>query len=153
MEVLLKGVSLRVHEDGKIERWYKKHNWKELIPNYSIDKRSGYKTCQFMLGGKLYKNSRIIATVYLGLELDNLTTIVDHINNDETDNRVENLRLVNHTINAWNTQRKGVHYRLDNRKWRAYITVHRKQISLGQYDTEQEATNAYDEAKPKYHLI
>lgn len=83
---------------------------------------------------------------------------VDHKNRNKTDNRWENLRVVNHSQNQQNViaPRKdstcgfrGV-YRYGN-KFRAKINVDGKQVHLGTFNNLQDAANAYIAAKPKYH--
>lgn len=84
--------------------------------------------------------------------------IVDHINGDRLDNRKENLRLVTNQQNQFNQHndgrgsnpRKGVSYRKDRKKWRAYINIDEKQINLGMFLTEEEAIKAREEAEIKY---
>ena len=83
---------------------------------------------------------------------------VDHIDGNTMNNRKHNLREVTHQQNNMNktnkgqgnNKRKGVSYRKDRGKWRAYITVDNKQINLGMYDTEEEAIKVREEAEIKY---
>jgi hypothetical protein len=83
---------------------------------------------------------------------------IDHINGNILDNRKCNLREVTQQQNCFNltnrgqgnNKRKGVSYRKDRNKWRAYIVVDNKQISLGSFDTEEEAIEARIEAEIKY---
>ena len=80
----------------------------------------------------------------------------DHINHDTLDNRKENLRVVNNSQNMWNKRKHknnssgfiGVSY-LDGR-WRARICFKNKAISLGMYDTPEEASAAYQNAAKQY---
>ncbi len=80
---------------------------------------------------------------------------VDHINGNGLDNRWENLRPATDRDNARNRRKqtgcssKGV-YRYEGRCWRAQIHVVDEQISLGYYDTREEAEAAYDAAAKKY---
>ena len=63
--------------------------------------RDGYQKLRF--GGAVNKRQyyvhRLVAAAFLGLDIDDTTTKVDHINGDRSDNRVENLRLVSHDQN------------------------------------------------------
>lgn len=81
------------------------------------------------------------------------TNQVDHINGDKLDNRIKNLREVTAAENTQNVDRGGVSFdkRKVTRPWRARIMVHGKPISLGYYDTKQEARAEYLRAKRVYH--
>lgn len=84
---------------------------------------------------------------------------IDHIDNDRTNNRLDNLRLATNLQNSYNkgvsklntTGYKGVS--LDKRcnRYRAYISVEGKQKSLGYYSTAEEASQAYIDAAKKLH--
>jgi hypothetical protein len=77
----------------------------------------------------------------------------DHGNRNTLDNRRVNLRNATFAENAWNRKRqssnktgfKGVHLR-ENGKYRATITLHRKQYRLGQFSRPEDAYSAYCEA-------
>jgi hypothetical protein len=53
----------------------------------------------------------------------------------------------------WNTTHKGYYYCNLRNKWKAQIHVNSKNIGLGRFDTEEEARQAYQTAKAKYHVI
>lgn len=97
---------------------------------------------------------RIIMERILNRELGS-REFVDHINGDRSDNRRENLRLSNNSLNQANRDKpinntsgyKGVFYdkHRDGRiKIRAGISTYKKFISLGTFKTEQEAALAYN---------
>lgn len=71
---------------------------------------------------------------------------VDHINGCKTDNRKCNLRIVTPSFNLRNVRMRsnntsGINgvSKARNGKWRAYITVNQKQISLGTYSNINDA--------------
>lgn len=86
-------------------------------------------------------------------------SIVDHINGNGLDNRLENIRIVDQRMNAWNRKNtknsqsnklsayKGVSKK--NGKWRSQIYVNGKKVHLGTYADEIEAAKKYDEAAIK----
>ena len=88
----------------------------------------------------------------------NPDTDIDHINQDKADNRWSNLRLATRSQNMANTGLrstnttgiKGVRWLSQRRKWCARITVDRREIHLGVFDTIDDAANAYATASRKY---
>ena len=77
----------------------------------------------------------------------------DHINGNGLDNRRSNLRTVTHQQNMLNTRvrkkakyskHRGVTWHKLNKKWYSQITVDRKNVYLGSFDTEEEAKAVYD---------
>ncbi len=80
--------------------------------------------------------------------------VIDHINGNPLDNRRCNLRIVTCQQNQWNQiKAKGYTWHKKTNKWQVRIAINQKNISLGLFDTEQEAHNAYLSAKEKYHKI
>ena len=85
---------------------------------------------------------------------------IDHINRVRSDNRIENLRSIlkrqqqqNMKITTKNTSGfVGVSQRKSGR-WRAHITIMGKFVSLGVFDTPEEASEAYVAAKTKHHEL
>lgn len=87
---------------------------------------------------------------------------IDHVNGVRTDNRIENLREVDHQTNCQNvrigsmvnksTGMLGVHLCKSNTNpYRAKIMFNGKQIHLGGYPTAELAHAAYVEAKRRLH--
>jgi len=76
---------------------------------------------------------------------------IDHHNNVPGDDRIDNLRLANHTENMWNMRRfrtnrsgfKGVHYHTQCGKWAAAIKVENRNVHLGLFLTREAARDAY----------
>ena len=87
--------------------------------------------------------------------------LVDHINRDKLDNRCSNLRLVDFSINIMNRGRQrnnssgytGVQYRKDRQKWIVLIGLNGKYRRLGSFDTPEEASAAYEQAKRELYPI
>jgi hypothetical protein len=79
--------------------------------------------------------------------------VIDHINRDKLDDSIINLRCVSTKENAYNKGAKGYHWDKSRSKWVAMIKTDTKHLFLGRYNTEQEAKEAYTQAKLKYHQI
>lgn len=81
---------------------------------------------------------------------------IDHINGIKTDNALSNLRHVENSENSKNrcvyslnkTGKMGVH-KIDG-KWRAQIGLNYKTVSLGRFDSFEEALRARETAEIKY---
>jgi hypothetical protein len=85
---------------------------------------------------------------------------VDHINGVKNDNRWSNLRHASPKINAQNVRVAGSHNvsgwlgvgsQKGTGKFTAQVSVGRRTIYLGTFETAQEAQDAYFEAKRKLH--
>lgn len=97
---------------------------------------------------KLYAHHFAWFMTYGNVDFD----LLDHINRNPSDNRICNLRIATHQENSQNNNAKGIVYRKDCNKYQARITTKEKRISLGFFNTEEEARQAYLDAKSKYHM-
>lgn len=104
---------------------------------------TGYR--RIMLGKKHYKMHRLIWIMFHGDIPE--SAYIDHIDQNRSNNKIENLRAVSKSQNNLNTGRKGVSFDSARNKWRAQTSIDNKTVALGRYDTEQEAIDAYDKFK------
>jgi hypothetical protein len=79
-----------------------------------------------------------------------LPSIIDHVDRDRSNNKIDNLRPATKLQNNRNTTGKGYYFHKQVRKYNAQLTHNYKHISLGLYDTEEEASEAYRQAKIKF---
>ena len=106
------------------------------------------------INNKNYLVHRLIFMMHHGY----LPKIVDHINGNTTDNRIENLRAANDNQNVWNrrlnsnslSKIKGI--RLQHGKWSARIQANKKSIYLGLFNDLELAELVVMEARDKYHV-
>ncbi len=83
---------------------------------------------------------------------------IDHVNLNRADNSWRNLRAADDSQNRANCSRpannssgfKGVVWDLETKRWLAAITVKRKRVYLGRYDSIDEAADAYRRASLLY---
>lgn len=145
------------HKDGEVEITVKDGR-KIWIDEEDFDAVSRYSWCYSKTGypvakiesGKVVKLSRFLMNPPDG-------TLVDHIDGSKANNRRNNLRLCTSEENSRNTGLArnnttgvtGVNIRPSGRYF-ASITVNRKCICLGTFDTIEEASEARREAEIKY---
>ena len=104
-----------------------------------------------MIKRKRYLVHRLIWLYHHG----EMPKIVDHINRDKTDNRIENLREVTRKENSWNTTIKhsnqsttgyrGVCYLQDRDRFLSYCHHEGKFVFIGHFDDPHSAAEAYNE--------
>lgn len=71
--------------------------------------------------------------------------VIDHINGVRYDNRLENLRCISQRKNLLNTNAKC--WEKHGSRYRAYTHVNRRKVSLGTFDTSEEAEDAVKKYK------
>ena len=148
MEIILFNRTLKVFEDGKI--FVKK---KDEFYEKKCFLRNRYKRLELSFKGKqkFYKVHRIVAFAYLGLDIENVKLFVDHIDRNILNNNVSNLRIVTNQQNQFNRNAKGYSWFKRDQKWRAEIKLNGKKIFLGSFEIEEEARQAYLNAKLIHH--
>lgn len=95
---------------------------------------------------KQLKTHRVIFALHHGYFPD----MIDHIDRNKLNNKIENLRGTNHQLNALNSNLRkdssslftGVTYKKDKKRWRAYIKEDYVQKHLGYFDTREQAAEA-----------
>ncbi len=107
------------------------------------------------IGRKTYYAHRLVWLYHYG----EFPTMVDHIDGDFRNNRIENLRLCTNAQNQYNSPRKsnnqsgykGVAFCTGYRNpWRARIIVNKQVVELGRYPTPEAAAAAYAEGAERY---
>jgi hypothetical protein len=108
------------------------------------------------IDGKYFKAHQL-AWLYVNNEWP--SDEVDHKNGNRLDNRIRNLRVVNHAGNMQNQGKrrnnksgyKGVAWFKATSKWHAQIYANGKKHHLGFFDNVEDAAEAYALAAAKYH--
>lgn len=115
----------------------------------SLHKQSGY--IQLSINDTNY-HAHVLIWILVNGKLPE--TSIDHKNGDRKDNCFVNLRLATPKQQSQNRMRQrnnssgytGVSWSKITKKWRAYITVDRKQIHLGHFSSQKDAALAYESA-------
>ena len=129
----------------------RKHNGKTLKGSVT-DK--GYSRVLLYKNGtrKEYSVHQLVAMAFLGHTPCGYVLVVDHIDDNPKNNRVDNLQIVTHRFNTYKTQGKysskykGVYWSSKSNKWRAGIRINGKQKHLGLFTCELAAHHAYQKA-------
>ena len=127
--------------NGWIQHGYKKH---ELLKN---NKRKTFSTHQ------------LVAMAFLGHNPKGMDVVVDHINNNKLDNRVENLQVVSNRENTskdkkgFSSNYIGVAWDSWANKWKASIRIGKdsKLKHLGRFKNEYDAHLAYQKELVKFN--
>ena len=126
-------------------------------PAGCIDATNGYRKVTFNY--KQYSAHVLVWIYFFGAIPDGM--VIDHINRNRSDNRIENLRVVSASGNARNRDMSsnnlsgfnGVHYRPTRQgkpRWSAQITVEGEIIRLGTYKNKEDAIAARKSADILY---
>ena len=135
-------------EDGELYAKYKYSSRIKLDVPLGCKHNAGYK--QIRLGDRLYLNHRIIYFLHTG---EWPLGVVDHIDGDPSNNKVENLRSVTQKKNTHNyagghvdstSRYRGVSYYTRVGKYVSSITKDGVKYNLGYYICEKEAALAYN---------
>lgn len=135
-----------ISTDGRVRNlnyYRKKGNVQELKPRLN----GGYlKIWLFKKGkGKLFRIHVLLAMTFFGYVLNNHTLLVDHINNNPLDNKLENLQIITNRENS-SKDKKGnlpTGVSIIGRKFRARIMIDGTKKHIGTFSTPEEASEAY----------
>lgn len=137
----------RSPESFATESSYK--NWNKRFSGKPIPVSNKPYRAQTLVDGKAYPIHRIIFKIMTGVDP---VGVIDHINQDHTDNRWCNLRDVNVTVNRLNTKAradnrlgiKGVSVK--GKKYVVHIGLRGRSIHIGSYDSYEIAAIAHQAA-------
>ena len=102
--------------------------------------------------GKTFAVHKLVAIAFLNHIPCGLKEVVDHIDNNKLNNKVENLQLTTQRHNSskdksgGTSKYIGVHWVSLRNKWMARIRLNGKRYYLGYFENELDAHNAYHNA-------
>ena len=126
---------------------------KERLLN-PIKDSTRYLVVGFSLNGKTktFKVHQLVAVAFLEHAPDGHRVVVDHIDNNKLNNHIDNLQLISHRENTskdkkgYSSKYVGVDWVKQRRKWLSRIYINGKQIYLGHFTDELEASEMYQKA-------
>ena len=156
--VLVEHLLATHHYDREFGAFYRK---KKGTSSKNVGERSevvdghGYKSVHVL--NKLFLAHRLVWLLEKG-EMPKGS--LDHINQDNQDNRISNLRLVSHAENMKNKKRyannsqgiTGVYWRKDKKNWNPQIRSNNKLYSLGYFNDFFEACCARKSAEINFNF-
>lgn len=118
----------------------------------SVNKQGYIRACY---QGRMYYAHRLVFLMHHGYEPE----IVDHINGDKSDNRIENLRGCTLAQNAQNSKMpsrntsgvKGVCWHKRFKSWQVSVRCSGKNHYIGRFDCLELAELVASEARSKFH--
>lgn len=126
---------------------------KEKILKSSSDGKGYLKFClNSNQKRKTIRIHQLVAITFLNHAPCGHELVIDHINDNRSDNRVDNLQIVTQRFNVRKTQGcdssnyKGVSWNKQAEKWSASITIKNKKKHLGYFSNEYDAHLAYQNA-------
>jgi hypothetical protein len=126
----------------------RKHKGKVLAQRY-YPKRY-FDVALWNIKEKRYSVHQLVAMAFLGHKPCGFDKVVDHINGDRYDNRIENLQITTTRHNVSKDKKGGTSKYIgvsrDRNKWVSSIKVNQKNIHLGRFDCEKEASKYYQNA-------
>ena len=117
----------------------------------------GYKTLGLRKDGKYtsYSVHQLVAIAFLGHTPNGWQLVVDHIDNNKTNNELNNLQVISQRENAVKDRRKGtskftgVNWDKSANRWVSRIRIKDKRKCLGYFKCELKAAQAYNLALKK----
>lgn len=130
-------------------------NWEILVDNDDYDELSKFKWRIRKNGNTFYASSchyGMLFNMHTFLVKSEKGKVVDHKDGNGLNNQKNNLRVITHQQNIWNSRKKNcntsgyIGVRLEGKKWRAQIKVCGKNKHLGLFKTLEEAKESYRQA-------
>jgi hypothetical protein len=141
------------YKDGEL--FWKQNRGYQPCAGNKAGRNTPYGYISVELNGRPYQAHRLVWAYHFGAT----DKLIDHIDGDRSNNRIENLRLCDRFENAHNRKKcrrnttgvKGVRLRSDSGRFEARITMRGKRMVLGSYDDLELAELVVCMAREKYH--
>lgn len=140
---------------GKIKSLIRYRSNTEKILKSRVNKR-GYAMINLYKNGKYitFEIHRLLAIAFLGHVPCKMKRVINHIDGDKLNNTIDNIEIKTHRENVSKCFRKdrntkssiytGVCFHKKSKKWVSNIFINGKLNSLGYFENEIDAANAYN---------
>jgi len=149
------------YKDGKLYRKYIEGGWKTSNTRYSGKEagslmKGGYRSVRWVDDGE--KHNQLAHRVIYAMHHDTWPLVIDHIDRDPTNNKIENLRPADKRINSINRNKpanntsgvRGVSWNKGTKRWHAYIKNNQLRYNLGHFDCLGQAIKARKDGERLY---
>ena len=156
--------NIEVTKCGRVKRV--RTDWEKLkteIGEINLNKRQPHKNGYLAITIKIKQNKgracqiqQLIAAAFLNYKFEGFKMVVDHIDSNKLYNNLENLKVISHRENMSKERTiksglpVGVVFIKRTNKFQARIYIKNKRITLGVFNTIQEASKAYINKKNSY---
>lgn len=135
--------------------FYWKNTTSRRVKKGDLAQVSGKRYLHLSINNKRYMKHKLIFFIHHGYA----PKIIDHIDGNPLNNKIENLREADKYQNTWNSKvrkdssigLKGVTFHPQTNKYRSRIRCKYKTYSLGLFKTKEEAYQAYCQASLRLH--
>jgi hypothetical protein len=135
--------------------YWKNPNSKRVKPGQKVGSKNGDGYWHTTINGNYKLNHRLIFMMHHGY----LPKIIDHIDNNPSNNLIENLRPASHSQNCHNSNIsktnksgiKGIYWHKQSNKWKAQFKLNGKKIYFGTYYDIDYAKFVIEAMRYKYH--
>ena len=140
------------------------HRFKPMLIKEKIRKnltdKDGYPTLRLHKNSiqKTYRVHQLVAMAFLNHVTCGLKLVVDHKDNNPSNNNLDNLQVVTNRRNCskdkkgYTSKYLGVSRSLNSKKWLAQININGKQTYLGRFSSELEAHYSYQKRLAQINL-
>lgn len=147
--------SLFEYKDGLLYWKIRPKNSRSVKENMEAGSKSGHGYKKVTTKGKTFYTHQIIFLMQHGY----IPKLIDHIDGNPNNNKINNLRESNKSLNACNSKlpshntsgTKGVVWGKRENKWIARVQINKKVIHLGTFNDLELASLVADEGRILYH--
>ena len=150
-----RSLKINKNDSNNILIWCDRKSIKSYWRNLTICLDKDKRYLHINVNRRQFRHHRVVYFAHnqnWDINLEPLNNQIDHIDENKHNNHISNLRLGTNSLNKQNQKKvKGYYWDKSCNKYRAKIAINGKTIHLGIYEKEEQAHQAYLDAKKIYH--